>query len=138
MELELNFKLIILEIKIFKLNMLLVCLICLICYAFFARSEQKPACCLHENLHLRGEGSDALPLLPLLKCTAQILTIHIHYLVSRNVQQASMSANGCHFFHMEELIFALFASYLLPHQMPIWKTAPLASVNLLSTLQKKM
>ena len=27
---------------------------------------------------------------------------HVHWLVSRNAQQVSMSVNGCHFFHMEE------------------------------------
>ena len=43
------------------------------------------------------------PLLPLLKCTNQCLTVLTPTVWSpRKVQQAPMNANGCHIFHMEE------------------------------------
>ena len=43
---------------------------------------------------------------------------HIHSLISKNIQQASMSANGCHFFPHGAILWHTFASYALPRQVP--------------------
>ena len=49
-------------------------------------------------------GGDPQLLASLLNCTAHppAHCAHIHCLVSRNTQQASVNVNGCHFFCMEE------------------------------------
>ena len=44
--------------------------------------------------------------------------VHIHYLDSINIQQASMNISRYHFFLMEGTQFHTFASYALPCQMP--------------------
>jgi len=61
--------------------------------------------CIFTSLHatlitICNSGGDPMPLSPLLKCTPHCA--HIHSLVSINIQQASMSINGCNFFCMEE------------------------------------
>ena len=48
---------------------------------------------------------------------------HIHYLVSRNIQQASMNINECLYFHVEE--FSDIASHALLCQTPFCHSTPL-------------
>ena len=50
---------------------------------------------------------------------------HIHCLVSKNVQQASMNVNGCNFFSCGGIQWCTFASYALLYQIPFCQTAPL-------------
>ena len=53
----------------------------------FTCYEQKPACCTQ----ICTGGDDSLLLLPLLKCTTHHLTV---LMISINIQQVSMNANG--------------------------------------------
>jgi len=61
----------------------------IISYAFSPANEQEPACYTHNNLHSGGA--------PLLTPTTHHHCAHIHCLVSRNVQQASVNVSGGHF-----------------------------------------
>ena len=50
---------------------------------------------------------------------------HIHCLVSINIQQVSMNANGCNLFHMGGIQCHTFSSRSLLCQMPFCQTVPL-------------
>jgi len=64
---------------------------CKLC--IFVSDEHEPVCHTCKNLHGCLEcGLSFTLLLPLLRCA------HFHCLISRNVQQASVNVNGCHFF----------------------------------------
>jgi len=60
---------------------------------------QEPACHAHKNL-----CQQRWLMWPLLKHTTHCEphSAHIHWLVSINVQRASVNVNGCHFFCMED------------------------------------
>jgi len=79
---------------------------------------------LHD--HSRQHGLSFTLQSPLLKCTTHNLTVLPYTVVSRNVQQTSVTVSGCNVFCMEEFS-DVFAPYTLPCQMPFCQSAHLLS-----------